>query len=148
MRSNAEYLFYWKKINSSNFFLISVARNSKFQYTFYDDEDSGNTTNLLSADAAQAKADLTAEITRWLKSDCSNNIEDLTELKMFSKIKSLYLKFNVIMPSESDIERIFSFGGITMRPHRRHMNSDLFEKVIILKSNCYSHRNDRDNKIK
>lgn len=66
---------------------------------------------------------------------------------MFETIKLLYLKFNVIMPSEADVERIFSFGGLMMRPHRRHMSSDMFEKAIILKSNCYPHRNNQNERI-
>lgn len=99
---------------------------------------------MVSSDIAQANANHIAEITKYLNLECTNNINGLEQqLNMFETIKQLYLKFNVIMPSEADVERIFSFGGITMRPHRRHMNSEIFEKVITLKSNCYPHQNDK-----
>lgn len=103
--------------------------------------------NSLSADIAQANANNIAEIRKYLNMQCASDINDLDQVRMFKTIKYLYMKFNVIMPSEADVERIFSFGGMIMRPHRRHMNSDIFEKVIILKSNCYPHRNDQNEKL-
>lgn len=124
-----------------------VAQNSKFQYTFYEDNDSGNVTDLLTTEMVQATAKHVAEITRYLKYECTNDINDLEQLKIFEVIKKLYMKFNVITASESDVERLFSFGGMIMRPHRRHMKSSLFEKIIVLKSNCYPHRDDHNKKI-
>lgn len=121
-------------------------KKSTFEYTFYDDNQHINETNCLSVEVAQARAKHIAEITRYLKYECTNDINNLEQLKLFDMIKSLYMKFNVIMPSEADVERLFSFGGMIMR-HRRHMKSDLFEKIIILKSNRYSHRDDHNEKI-
>lgn len=127
------------------YFILFTDKNRSFKYTFYEDGDSHDATN--SVDYVQAKANHLAEITRYLKLPCADNINNLDQLRMFETIKLLYLKFNVIMPSEADVERLFSFGGLIMRPHRRHMSSDMFEKAIILKSNCYPHRNDQNEKI-
>lgn len=103
---------------------------------------------MISSDIAQANANHIAEITKYLNLECTKNINDLQQqLNMFQTIKQLYLKYNVIMPSEADVERVFSFGGITMRPHRRHMSSEIFEKVMVLKSNCYPNRNDQNDKL-
>lgn len=103
---------------------------------------------MVSSDIAQANATHIAEITKYLNLEFTKNINDLQQqLNMFETIKQLYLKFNVIMPSEADVERIFSFGGITMRPHRRHMNSELFEKVMTLKSNCYPNRKNQNDEM-
>lgn len=87
---------------------------------------------------AEAYAQHTVEITKYLKTPCSSSLNDTHQLTLFVTIKDLYKKFNVIMPSEADVERLFSFGGLAMRPHRRHMSSEIFEKAIILKSNCFA----------
>lgn len=137
-----------KKFISSIFVFIFTGKYSEFQYTFYADNDPDNQTDLLaSTDIAQANANHIVEIRKYSKLQCANDINDLDQVRMFETIKHLYMKFNVIMPSEADIERIFSFGGMVMRPHRRHMKSDIFEKVIILKSNCYPHRKDQNETI-
>lgn len=36
-----------------------------------------------------------------------------------------------------DLSKYF-LSGMILRPHRRHMASDIFEKIIILQSNEYS----------
>lgn len=125
-------------------YLFLLPEKKSFNYTFYEDDESDATN---SADYVQAKAHRLAEITKYLKLPCADNINNLDQLRMCETIKLLYLKFNVIMPSEADVERLFSFGGLIMRPHRRHMKSHMFEKVIVLKSNCYPHRNNQNAKI-
>lgn len=102
---------------------------------------------MVATEIAQARAKHMAEITRYLNYECTNDINNLEQLKLFDVVTNLYKKYNVIMPSSADVERLFSFGGLIMRPHRRHMKSDLFEKTIILKSNCYPSRDDYNGRI-
>lgn len=129
------------------FSLFSIAKTSTFEYTFYEDNQCIDERNALSIKMLQAKTKHFAEITRYLNQDCTCDINNLKQLELFDVMRNLYTKFNVIMPSESNVERLFSFGGMIMRPHRRHMKSDIFERTIILKSNCYRQREGHDEKI-
>lgn len=129
------------------FSFFYIAKKSTFEYTFYEDNRCVDETNSLSVEIVQAKARHFTEITRYLSQECTSDINNLEQLTFFDVMKNLYIKFNVIMPSESDVERLFSFGGMIMRPHRRHMKSGIFEKTIILKSNCYRQKDGHDEKI-
>lgn len=53
-----------------------------------------------------------SEIARYLKYQTENDIENLEQLNLFPMVRELYKKYNVIMPSEADVERLFSYAGI------------------------------------
>lgn len=40
---------------------------------------------------------------------------------------------------------LHTISGMILRPHRRHMGSDFFEKIMILKSNYYRDDDHMDN---
>lgn len=54
-----------------------------------------------------------AEISKYLKYQYTEKISDLQQLNDFPTVKNLFKKYNVIMPSEADVERLFSFGGMS-----------------------------------
>ena len=60
--------------------------------------------------------------------------KDLSVLENFPPVKSLYLKFNAILPSSAPVERLFSLGGIINRPHRREIGDKTFERLLLLKA--------------
>ncbi|CAH0405814.1 unnamed protein product [Chilo suppressalis] len=61
--------------------------------------------------------------------DTSRNI-----LNTYPTIKKFFLRCNTCLPSSAPVERLFSYGGMIMRPHRRNMSDALFEELVILKS--------------
>lgn len=42
----------------------------------------------------------------------AEKMKDVEQIHGFPAVKNLYKKYNAIMPSEADIERLFSFGGM------------------------------------
>ena len=50
-------------------------------------------------------------------------------------LKKMALKLNTILPTSAAVERLFSCGGLIMRPHRNRLNDDHFESALLLKLN-------------
>lgn len=58
----------------------------------------------------------------------------LAMLKSYPTVRKVFLKYNTCLPSSPPAERLFSYGGLIMRPHRRKMGYSLFEKLVLLKA--------------
>lgn len=86
--------------------LVEKNRQKKsFQYTFYQAENESGVN-------VDEHTKNYTEISKYLTSRHADNIKELKQLDAFPVVKNLYKKFNVIMPSEADIERLFSFAGL------------------------------------
>ena len=59
--------------------------------------------------------------------------KDLPSLDQYPFIKTLFVRFNTIIPCSAPVERLFSFAGLINRPHRCCLNATLFEKLVVLK---------------
>ena len=53
----------------------------------------------------------------------------------FPKLAKLSLAVLCIPASSAPIERVFSHGGIMMRPHRASMSASLLQELVFLKCN-------------
>lgn len=65
--------------------------------------------------------------------DCKK--KELTSLENFPIIKSVFLKYNVSLPSSAPVERLFSSGSLILTPHRNRMSDDVFEKLLCCRRN-------------
>lgn len=50
-------------------------------------------------------------------------------------LKKMALKLNTILPASAAVERLFSCGGLIMRPHRNRLSDEHFESALLLKLN-------------
>lgn len=106
--------------------------------TFSDATNKRNSPYIF--DNSEVRTDSSAalmEILKYLNKPCESEMNNLGQLNEFPLINRLYQKYNVILASEADIERLFSFAGMILRPQRRSMDPDIFEKLLILHSNDY-----------
>lgn len=100
-----------------------IREKNESYYMFVEDSDSS-----AASDTANTTIDL--ETLQYLKDDDTS----LDSLNKYPNIKKVFLKFNTCLPSSAPVERLFSFGGMIMRPHRRKMTDNLFEQIVVLKS--------------
>ena len=63
--------------------------------------------------------------------------KDVAVLHSYPIVKKLFLKYNynALIPSSAPVERLFSFAGMIVRPHRRCTSDKIFEQLLLLKHN-------------
>lgn len=72
-----------------------------------------------------------AEIENYL----SNPLKEVTMLKNFPTIKTLFIDYNTTLSSSAAIERMFSNATLIFQPRRNRLSSVNFERSMFLKKN-------------
>jgi hypothetical protein len=67
----------------------------------------------------------------------ASNIIDATVYngQCTAPLKQMALKLNTVLPASAAVERLFSCGGLIVRPHRNRLTDDHFESALLLKLN-------------
>lgn len=91
----------------------------------FQDSDSSATS-----EGGSANTTIDLETLQYLKDECTS----LEMLNAYPTIEKVFLKYNTSLPSSAPVEKLFSYGGMIMRPHRRKMSDDVFEQLVLLKS--------------
>ncbi|KAL3987880.1 SEL1 protein [Sarotherodon galilaeus] len=73
------------------------------------------------------------EVAEYLKSGATG----LDSLNHFPMIKKLSLKLNAATPSSAPVERLFSLGNLILTPKRNKLSDHKFEKLLLLRYNCW-----------
>ena len=71
------------------------------------------------------------EVKRFLADDS----DDITTILAYKRIKKIFLKANVVMPTSAPSERLFSGGRNIMRYNRMKMSDKSFEMQLLLSVN-------------
>lgn len=83
--------------------------------------------------------DLKEKITRRVQLHLLQYLEDkrttLPMLNDYPEIKTLFLRYNTIIPSSAPVERLFSFEGMINSPKRQQLSDELFQILVLLKAN-------------
>ncbi|KAF2892411.1 hypothetical protein ILUMI_13766 [Ignelater luminosus] len=97
---------------------------SSLEPKYYDADDSSVTSNGTTGDFGNLQAFQYLKDTNY----------SLSSLNKYPSVEKVFLQHNTCLPSSAPLERLFSFGGIIMRPHKRKLSDALFAKLVILKS--------------
>jgi len=61
--------------------------------------------------------------------------KDLQILSGYANVCATFLKYNTSLPSSAPVERLFSTGGLILTPRRNKLSDDVFEQLLMLKTN-------------
>ncbi len=61
--------------------------------------------------------------------------EEMESINNYSRIKKVFIKYNVILPSSASSERLFSQAKLLLRSHRQRIADENFEKQLLLLAN-------------
>lgn len=86
-----------------------LAKKKSFQYKFFHSENQSTDQTIVDEHTKNY-----TEISKYLAMPHSESVKDVDQVHAFPAVKNLYKKFNAIMPSEADVERLFSFGGMML----------------------------------
>lgn len=89
---------------------IPAKKKKSYEYKFYQSENRSHPA------AVDEHTKNYTEISKYLAAPHTVSIKDVEQIHGFSAVKNLHKKFNAIMPSEADVERLFSFGGTLYMP--------------------------------
>lgn len=65
----------------------------------------------------------------------SDTDRSLEMLSRYPKVKSIFIKFNTVLPSSAPVERLFSAASIILSKRRNRLSDDTFEKLLMLRQN-------------
>ena len=74
---------------------------------------------------------LEAEIATYM----TDNRKEISMISNFSELKTIFMKYNVCLPSSAPVERLFSISGIVNSSRRGKLKDDVFEALVCLKAN-------------
>ena len=70
----------------------------------------------------------------WITFD--DREKDLQILSGYPNVCATFLKCNTSLPSSAPVERLFSTGGLILAPRRNKLSDDVFEQLLMLKTNA------------
>ncbi len=104
-----------------------------------DDEDNSYAVPLEAEAATTSASAATVLNENRAKIEAMNYLDDkskeLQNLLIYPCIRAVFMQFNTSLPSSAPVERLFSTGGLILIPHRNRLSDELFEKLLMLKTN-------------
>lgn len=74
----------------------------------------------------------------------SDDSTEISSLKDYTEIGCLFIKYNTVICSNAACERLFSLAEFVLRANRCQLSNESFEAQIILKSNLFPSKNQKE----
>ena len=65
----------------------------------------------------------------------SDSDRSLDMLSQFPKVKTMFIKYNTVLPSSAPVKRLFSAASIILSKRRNRLSDETFEKLLLLRQN-------------
>jgi len=60
---------------------------------------------------------------------------ELEQLRKYSVVAVVFVKYNISVPSSAPVERLFSQAGLILTPRRNKLSDESFKTLLLLKKN-------------
>ena len=109
---------------------IAIEENSRSDESATQQEKKTDFYEFDTNDDKPEEDDLESEVAEYFK-----NAKSLECLDKYPKIRRLFLRYNVTIPSSTPVERLLSLGSLGLSSKRNRLTDQKFERLLLMRYN-------------